>query len=200
MSAPAFTPPVVPSPPYVPSLWYPTAGFVNSGGLATGTGLVRLYPFQLRAPITVSDLGARIVIAGGGSFQLAIYASNPATGRPAGGVLARTADILTTSIATVEADITGANVTLSAGPVYWAATNVDASSTAATFQTPAISTTLVTALAGAVSLATVTVPATGTLLTLTTPMAYNTWSTMTGATFTEVAGFTGAAHIWLKAA
>ena len=200
MSAPVFFPAVVPVPPYISGRWYPTSALVNAGGAAAAVDTVRLYPFILRQPVTVSDLGTRITTVGGGSFQLAIYGNNPATMRPTGAVLARTAGMLNTSLAVVSADITGANVALSAGVVYWGATNVDASSAAAVFQTPGQSAAGVTDLVGALTLATATGAVSGTMLTLTTPMAYDTWSDITGATFTEVSGAAGASHIFIKAA
>ena len=199
MSAPQFYPAIIPTPAYIANRWYPTAAIVNSGGLAVATDTVRLYPFLLRAPMTVSDFGARVTTVGLGSFQLAIYANNPTTMRPTGTVLARTAGILTTAATEVSADITGANVSLAAG-LYWGATNVDATSAIAVFQSAGVSSGVVTALVGAASLAVASSGINFSLVTLTTPMAYDTWGDMTSATFTEVGGNTGAAHIWLKAA
>lgn len=199
MSLPAFVPASSYVPPYVVKRWYPTAAVVNGSGVAAATDLARFYPILLRQPITASDLGTRVTTVGGGSFQLALYANNPVTMRPTGTVLARTRDMLTTSLDVVSADITGANVTLAAG-MYWGATNVDSSSAAAIFQTAAVSSAATTGLVGAETLAAAS-SATGiTLATLTTPMTYNTWSDVTAATFTEVGGLTGAAHIFLKAA
>ena len=201
MSTPVFTPASpAPVPPYIAGRYYPTGIGATQGGLAVATDIVRLYAFTVRAPITISTLLARVTTVGLGSFQLAIYANNLATGRPTGAVLARTDGMLTTALAAVEADITGADVTLYPG-VYWGATNVDATSGTAVFQSLNSNNAESTALFGALTPTTATGSATTCLVTLTTPMAYNTWNTMTGATFTEVAGGnTGAAHIWLKAA
>lgn len=201
MGAPVFSPAsAVPVPPYIADRWYPTTeSQAGASGVAAATDVVRLYAFRTRARITVSALMARVNTVGLGSFQLAIYANNAATGRPTGAVLARTGDMSTTSLAVVTADITGADVVLEAG-VYWAATNVDATSASAVFQTLSVNNAAAVAPTGAID-PTIASSAAGTsLLTLTTPMAYNTWSSMTSATFTEVAGLTGAAHIWLKAA
>lgn len=199
MGAPVFSPATVPVTQYIAGRWYSTATTVGAGGLAAATDLVRLYPFFLRAPITVSDLGTRVITVGLGSFQLAIYANNPTTMRPTGTVLARTAGILSTVADVVEADITGANVSLAAG-MYWGATNVDATSATAIFQTTGASLATSSGLMGATTMAFATSGSNATNWSLTTPMAYDTWSTMTGATFTEVSGLTGAAHIFLKAA
>lgn len=187
------------SPAYVADRWYPTGFQATTGSVAAATGLVRLYAFTVRRPVTISTLLTRVITTGAGSFQLAIYANDAATMRPTGTVLARTGDMLSTSAAPVSADITGDNVELSPG-VYWAAVNVDATSATAVFQGLQLANTMPTGLVGALTEATATGSSTTALLTLTTPMAYNTWSTMTGATFTEVVGASGIAHIWFKAA
>jgi hypothetical protein len=179
--------------------WFGTGVAVTSNGVAAAANTVRLYPFQLRARITVSTLAVRVATVGLGSFQLAIYANDTATGRPAGAVLARTGNMSTLVADVVEGDITGDDVVLEAG-LYWAATNVDGTSATTVFQTLGQNMVATTALVGAATSASASTSTSTTLVTLTTPMTFNTWSTMTGATFTEVTGFTGAAHIWLKAA
>lgn len=201
MGSPVFSPAsAAPIPPYIAGRFYASAPIASPSGLAVATDIVRLYAFQVRAQITVSDLMARVATVGLGSFQLAIYGNNVATGRPSGAVIARTGDMSSLALATVTGSITGGSVVLQPGLVYWGATNVDATSGAAVFQTLNLNNAGSTSLFGATT-ADIASPATTTaLVTLTTPMAYNTWSTMTGATFTEVAGSTGAAHIWLKAA
>jgi hypothetical protein len=172
---------------------------VSSNGFAAATDTVRLYPFELRGRITVAALMARVITVGLGSFQLAIYANNVATMRPTGTVLARTADMSSTALVTVTANVVGGNVVLPAG-IYWAASNVDATSATAAFQAINFNQAVVTGIMGALTADTASNSSPVTLATLTTPMAYNTWSTMTGATFTEFVGTTNAAHIWLKAA
>lgn len=203
MSVPVFTPSIsniqAINPPYIAGRWYPTSAQVTTGGAAVATDVVRLYPFTVRNPITLSDLMARVVTVGLGSFQLAIYGHNAATGRPTGAVLARTGDMSTTVATVVSADITGANVALAAG-VYWAAANVDVTSATTVFQIPQIANTSATNLVGALTEAIASSGSQATSLSLTTPMAYNTWSSMTSAVFTEVGGASGVAHIFLKAA
>jgi hypothetical protein len=200
MSAPVFSPASpVPVPQFIADRWYPTGPVATSTGAALATGLVRLYAFQLRARIKISTLMARVVTVGLGSFQLAIYAHDATTGRPTGAVLARTGDMSSTVAAAVTGDITGADVVLEAG-VYWAATNVDATSAVTVFQTLNQNNAESTALFGALLPDTASLNGACALVTLTTPMAYDTWSTMTGATFTEGAGPPGAAFVWVKAA
>jgi hypothetical protein len=186
-------------PPYIAGRFYSTSVMATSSGIAAATGVVRLYPFQLPRSITVSALMARVNTVGLGSFQLAIYANDSTKGRPVGDVLARTGDISSTSLAAVTADITGADVVLEPG-IYWGAVNVDATTAVATFQTLNANNAGTVALFGAIDAATAASGAGSSLVTLTTPMAYNTWSSMTPAVFTEVGGANGAAHIWLKAA
>jgi hypothetical protein len=188
-----------PVPAYVAGRWYPMATVTASGaGVAAASGTVRLLPFTLRQPMTVSDLGARVTVVGVGSFQIAVYANNPATMRPTGAVLARTGDILSTSLAAVSGDITGANVALAAG-VYWAAVNVDATSASATFTNPSAGFGLSGSLIGSETLANVSSAAGTVYLGLTTPMAYNSWDDITAATFTEAVTLVGAL-LFLKAA
>jgi hypothetical protein len=201
MSNPTFSPASpVPPPPYISGRWYATSVMAAATGIAVATDTVRLYAFILPARMTVSTLAARVNTVGLGSFQLAIYANDPATGRPTGAVLARTADMLSTSAAVVTADITGADVVLEANVVYWGAVNVDATSATAVFQTPNSNNAGASMLFGIVDL-TIAASANGvSLVTLRTPMVYNTWSSMTSATFTEAGGNVGAAHIWLRSA
>lgn len=200
MSIPQFTPASpVPVAPYVADRFYPTGGMVNLAGTTAATDVVRLYPFVLRAQMTVTALMARVTTTGGGSFQLAIYANNLATMRPAGAVLARTADMLSTSAATVTGNVVGGNVVLPAG-IYWAASNVDATSDTTIFQAINVNQAVQTDIAGALTADTASSAGSQSTVTYTTPMAYNTWSTMTGATLTEVTGLTPAAHVWMKAA
>jgi hypothetical protein len=186
---PEFTPSVSDlqaiNPPYIADRWYPMAMATVAAGTATASGSVRLNVFVLRRPMTVSDLGARVTTAAtDGLFQLAIYANNPATGRPTGAVLARTAGISTTSTGAISGDITGANVVLPAG-VYWAAVNVDATGATAGFQTTAAGFPFGFSLVGGTALSDTSASATNASLTLTTPMAYDTWSDISGNTFTE---------------
>lgn len=200
MSVPAFAPASpVPYPAYIVDHWYPTNAVAAANGVAAATGLVRMYPFFLPARITVSALMARVNTIGAGSFQLAIYANSATTGLPTGAVLARTGDMSSLVGAAIVASITGGNVILNAG-VYWAAINVDAASAVAVFQTLGNNSTGTTSIVGVIS-PDIAASATGSsVVTLTTPMAYNTWSSMTSATFTEVGGPNSAAHVWLKAA
>jgi hypothetical protein len=187
------------TPPFIADRFYPTGAMVTSTSAAAASGLVRMYPFILRKQMTLAAMMARVQTVGLGSFQLAIYANDSTTMRPTGTVLARTGDMSTLALATVTANVVGGNVVLPAG-IYWACSNVDATSAVAVFQAINLNQAVQTGITGALTADTASSAATATTVTFTTPMAYNTWSTMTGATFTEVAGTVSAAHIWLKAA
>tara|TARA_R110000868_G_scaffold20938_5_gene87789 strand:+ start:19599 stop:20201 length:603 start_codon:yes stop_codon:yes gene_type:complete len=200
MGAPVFSPAsALPFPPAIVGRWYPTTSSqAVSSGVAAAENLVRLYAFQTRT-IKFSELLVRVNTVGAGSFQLAIYANNAATGRPTGPALVRTGDMSSLALGAVTADIVGADYVLEAG-TYWGATNVDAASAPAAFQTISANNAAATALFGVIDANAAVSAAGASLVTLTTPMAYNTWDSMTSATFTEVGGLTGAAHLWLKAA
>lgn len=111
-------------PGYVVGRWY----WVDKGGVEAGSiGLnaLKLSPFVIPYPITVSDLACKIeTAAAGGNIQLGIYASDPNTHLASGAPVAVTGNISTTSAVMVSADITGADVALPAG-TYWAGIMAD---------------------------------------------------------------------------
>jgi hypothetical protein len=103
--------------------WYFPESYAGTlaAGVSVTANIIFYTPFVLERPITVSDLGVRITtLAAGGNVKLAIYA-NSAANRPTGTPLAETASITTASAVNVSADIAGANVTLAANTLYWAA-------------------------------------------------------------------------------
>lgn len=67
----------------------------NAGqGQALGGGTIRMTPFMTPRRVSVSDVGAGIHSTNGSvSYQLAIYAGDPATGRPVGAPLTSTGSI-----------------------------------------------------------------------------------------------------------
>jgi hypothetical protein len=96
-------------------------GLAAASAMAANT--VYYTPVVFPYAMTLSDLGAVVTAAVGASnFALAIYAANKTTGRPTGNPLAATGNISGASATTVTADITGSNVTFSAGThwlAYW---------------------------------------------------------------------------------
>jgi hypothetical protein len=108
-------------PGYIVGNWYmPTIGV--GGGAAPGAGSIRLYPGYIKQLVTINSLGFRISTgSAGGNVQAAIYANNPATGRPIGNPLASTASMSTTSTGSVNATV---SIQLQPG-LYWWASNCD---------------------------------------------------------------------------
>lgn len=110
-------------PGYIVNNWYVGGGVYNfQTGSAVSANNIRAYPAYVMEKLTVGALGVRInTAAAGGNVSLAIYAHNPATGRPTGTPLVSTASISTTSVGSVNA---AASAQLGPG-LYWFATNAD---------------------------------------------------------------------------
>lgn len=105
---------------YISGRWYA----LNATGYATGPALIAnrlsFEPFILPHDMTVSELGIRVLTpVTGSTAQVALYLGNEATGRPTGAVLTNTVDLSTAAAGYVSAGV--ANVTLSAGQLYFAA-------------------------------------------------------------------------------
>jgi hypothetical protein len=94
---------------------------VIANGAFVSSGRIYYSPILITAPITISDLAARVSGSTAlGLFALALYAHDNTTMRPTGTPLAATGDMSAATGALVTADITGANVTLQPG-IYWQA-------------------------------------------------------------------------------
>ena len=175
-------------PGYIVNNWYLPAGItaIASGGNG-GTGTLRLVPAYIKERITISNLGVRVTtLSAGGNVQAAIYANNPATGRPTGNALVSTASMSTASVANVSA---AASVQLEPG-LYWFATCLDNATAvlAAVSSTQAIaSTTIGSAIASGGGALTTTAGLTGVNVAGT----FGTWPSLTSATFNESAGSAG---------
>ena len=146
----------------------------NSGSGVAGT--IYLYPFEVRRSITVSDLGARVNTATASSnFQLAIYAS--ASGLPTGTPLGSTTSLSGATVGVVSSTL-ASTFNLTAGQIYWAAYNADATIVMNTFT----ATTLYTsATVGAPNLSDIAAGNNnGWLRTFT--QAFGTWPDLTSAT------------------
>lgn len=108
---------------YVANNWIAPYVGVVAAGVVTAANQLRLVKMgPLNRTITVDGLAARITTAAASqNCQLAIYASNDATGRPTGTPLISTGNLSTGSAGLVSG--TGLSAaTLTAGEVYWAAT------------------------------------------------------------------------------
>lgn len=110
---------------YVTGRWYLPFG-INSigGGTAQGANSIRLKLVYIPETITIDTLGANVSTAAAGNLQLAIYAHDPAAGKPTGNALVSTA-----SISTAVAGVVSSAAALQLGPgFYWFASNIDTGS------------------------------------------------------------------------
>lgn len=185
-------------PPYISGNWYPVSegAFALAGAGLTG-GTIRAFPFLIRRSITISDLAAKVTtLHAANNFQLAIYANNPATGRPTGSQLAATGDISSANAVVVSGDIVGANVTLAPG-LYWGMANCSSN----TIVLLGIHTGhgLMATYQGTSTLASVSGSTSTASIFLTTPVAFGTWGDLSAATWTEVFT-TSTPFLWMKAA
>lgn len=187
-------------PGYVAGRFYwANNGISIAAGLINGQNTIKLLPFMLEKPITVSDLATRVnTLAVAGNIQIAIYAADPITKMPTGNALGATGNISTTTISVVSAAIAGGNIVLAAGQVYWAAVNADNATVITTG--PGMTGILAGYFIGTTTLATLQSAATSASLCYSVAQAFGTWPSLTAASFTEVTTAMGGPVIALKAA
>jgi hypothetical protein len=151
----------------------------------TTASTIFLIPFSLQTAITVTALGVWIaVLSAGGNIQLALYASNNATGRPTGNALMSTASITTAATGAVSGTVTP--VALTPGNIYWMAMNADNSTVA---MTTYINNPPLGWLYGSATLANLFAGTNVAALTgLSVAQAFGTWPSLTSASFTEING------------
>ena len=171
--------------PYVATKWYPTrrAAVVASGGSWTTAARARFYPFTVRQRCVISDLGLSVGSneASAIACQLAIYAGDPAAGKPTGSELGKTGDI-TTNVGGFRSAALGADLTLEPGKLYFMACNHNG--TAVQFHTGAAADNAMAVELGSVTGATAI--STTQLHSLYTDLTtYSTWGNVTAASFTE---------------
>lgn len=173
-------------PGYISANWLLPPGLTAIAGAAPTTGRMLFVPFFIKSRVTLSSLGVRVTTAAsGGNLQLAIYANNPATGRPTGNALATTASISTTSTGNVSAAIAGGNVTFEPG-MFWAAYNTDATAGGTVvIQVPSLAACPISWLVGTATQANIGASATNAAVLIHVVQAYNTWPDVTAATFVE---------------
>lgn len=184
------------TPRYVAGRWY--LAFPQS--VATGTVLpvntVRLIPFVVVEPITISDLQARVITAVGASnFQLGIYATDSA-GLPAGTPIAKTGNMSGASAAVVQAALDAGNVSLPAG-LYWAGIQSDG---AIALQAPLNSTPVTSYLVGSTTGANLQPGTTTTMLCYVAATTFGTWPNLTSSPPTETANNNAVATLAFKVA
>lgn len=94
--------------------------FSNSSAVVADT--IYYSPVFVPRTVTISDLGTdHRGTVGVGNMKIAIYANNASTNRPTGTPVAETGNISTNTGGFISGDITGANVTLTGGTLYWMA-------------------------------------------------------------------------------
>lgn len=161
---------------YVSTRWY-VPGDGLAAGAAVTTGAIRLVPFPIYIPVTISDLGLFIkTAAAGGLASIGVYANNQATCRPTGNVLAQALNLTTTNVNVGVSAALGANVTLNPG-WYWAASQVDVTGTLAAMLTYSAITS-----PGAWMMGTTTINNCRDALALAVTQAYGAFPDMTSAT------------------
>lgn len=108
--------------------WYPSNPFgVLAGGGALSANIIRAIPMPISTRCTVSQMAARVTVAGTGNNQYAIYGSSAATGLPTGAALASTGSV-SNAVLGATAVALGSAVQLNPG-LYWAAINTDSTPT-----------------------------------------------------------------------
>lgn len=144
---------VQPEPPYASGRYHAFEGATVVGnGSAAAAGTLRLVPYNVRRSVVAASLLVRVsTAAAGGNFQLLVYDSNPATNDPTGAPLYQSANQSTASVASIE--ISGVNLTLNPGKVYWIGVQVDTSGATAAFTMHSTANAVMTRLAGQTTMA-----------------------------------------------
>lgn len=158
----------------------PAVGTAGAGSTSV-LGTIYLQPFVVNRSITVDQLGVRVSTAQASSqFQLAIYGS--VDGLPSGTALGSTGSLSSAAVTTVSGAVTPFNLT--AGQIYWAASNVDVSGVV--FQNIAGANSYFSSILGTSSLSEVSGASTVTAWNRTRAQAFGTWPDLTGLTTTVV--------------
>lgn len=171
---------------YIANNWYFAPDVFPAAGAARAIDVITLFPIIVPQSITISELAARVATAQATkNIQLAIYASNATTCRPTGSALSSTASITLATPGNISAAL-GANVALTAGSVYWLASNVD--STTAVLASLSLAGHFIPGLMGSTTIADLwSGGQAATIMGVTTPQTFGTWGDLTSATFTVLA-------------
>ncbi len=165
---------------YVSGNYYHGVNGVVSAGAVAGGGTIRLHPIIIKERCTLTELGARVTTSESGkSFQLAIYAADPASKLPTGNPLGATSNLSAGSTGAMTASIVGGGVTLNPG-LYWLGINGDM--TTAIFQVYGINTTFLASVIGGTA-AQISSGTGSSMPYVTITQAFGTWPDLTGAGF-----------------
>lgn len=172
---------------YASGRWYATINARLGGATNLSTLNIVLYPFEVRAQVTISDLAARVTTAAASqNFQLGIYAADSITGEPTGTALGTTGNISAAATGMVSGAL-GANVTLLPNRIYYIGGQASNSSPA--FQSPSAEVTTGSYLQGADSLSAISASAGSYFVPWRyTVGSFGTWPDLTSASVTRTTG------------
>lgn len=182
---------------YVSGNWYPAVlnSFLPAAGATITNAITRLYPFQVRHAVSVTDLGARVTtISAAGNFRVGIYANDPATNKAT--VCLGSVGGLSTGTAAVVSGTLASAVSLSPG-AYWGALQCDNST--AVFQALSTAYGAVSVLLGDAALATANPTATTGLSCTGAAVGYAAGMTDFSAVAQTAVAANGFALLWFKA-
>ena len=184
---------------YISGNWYLPPYVTVAASSALVANRISMIPLICPASMSVKAMGARVGTAvSGGNIALAIYANNPATGRPTGTPLGSTGSITTVATGPVNATPTGGYFTLPAG-VYWAAVNADATAGGTVVvETQSGASGTAGYMIGSQTQGNISDSSSGTRLTLYVAQTFGTWPDLTAVTPTELTTL-GSAIIQLQA-
>jgi hypothetical protein len=172
-------------PGYIAGNWYVPAGYtLTSSGATPAINSIRAYPGLIRGRITISNLGSRVITnVAASNAQLAIYANNPATGRPTGVALASTASLSCAAASTISGAV---SVQLEPG-LYWFCGNVDTATLTFTVQDTSTSGIMGSTI-GSATQGNAFGTGSGSLDGLSVNQTFGTWPDLTSASFNELSG------------
>lgn len=160
------------------------------------TGVATFVPFRIRRPVVIAKICQRVVAAGG-NIDMALYASNNATGRPTGTPIRTTgsaaANVANSSVEPAFAS--GGNLTIDYSygvgtyqpGIFWM--GVQSDSALLTLRAYKSSVPILAMMFGASSLAQAAGDSSTRAVTgLTCARTFGTWGDVTGETWTELAG------------
>jgi hypothetical protein len=181
---------------YVSGNYYQGLNTLVSAGAAIVGGQIKFHPIVIKERVTISELAVRVTTAESGkTFQLAIYAADPATKLPSGNALGATGTMSAGTTGAMSATLAGGSVTLNPG-LYWVGINGD--TTTAVFQAFGSNSTFIAALIGG----TASQVASGTASSVSflgSNQTFGTWPDLTGQGFSR-GNNSGYAGIFFKVA
>lgn len=111
---------------YASGRWYqpPDCPVVGSVTIASANRIY-MFPFVANQSFTLAQLGAYVSTLAAGNCQLAVYASDATTKKPTGSELGKTASISIGAAGGISAALSGGNISIVSGTMYYLAINCD---------------------------------------------------------------------------